>query len=89
MGYYVILKKIAFVALIKAFDKAWRRVLLFKLEQNGTCGELLKLSKKYGIVGYYLSLNKMPFVVFIKAFGKAWHRVLLSKLEQNGICGTN
>ena len=29
----------AFVGLIKAFDEAWHRVLLFNLEQDGICGD--------------------------------------------------
>ena len=78
----------ASVGLIKTFVKALHRVLLFKLEQNGNCGDLFKLSINYGIVCYYLSLNKMAFVGFIKAFDKVWHRGLLCNLEKNCICGT-
>ena len=63
MGYNVSLNKMAIVGLIKAFAEAWHRVLPFKLEQNGICGDLLMLSIKYGIVRYFLSSNKMAFVV--------------------------
>ena len=33
--------------MLKAFDKVWHEGLLYKLEQNGVAGNLLKLIKDY------------------------------------------
>ena len=36
-----------FLDISKAFDKVWHDGLIFKLEQNGICGSLLKLFENY------------------------------------------
>ena len=36
-----------FLVISKAFDNVWHAGFIFKLEQNGVCGNLLKFSQNY------------------------------------------
>ena len=36
-----------FLDIAKAFDKVWHRALIFKLRQNGICGEMINILEDF------------------------------------------